>query len=167
MTEKELYSEKMVVGYNLYGIGRRLILVLTCLCIAWFGEDGLRPGSGLVLLPVIITGTSIFLLFIPFYRFSISNTHFSLKPLFRKKIQIPLQVIEKTETATGFYSRFTNPMFNVRDTTESVNSEGNVYFYVHGRNALVLQLQGGNTFVIGLRDPEKAHRILKQALRSS
>jgi hypothetical protein len=167
MTDKELYSEKMFVGYNLYGIGRRLILVLACLCIAWFGEDGLRPGSALVLLSAIIAGTSILLLFVPFYRFSISSTHFSLQPMFRKKIQIPLQVIEKTETATDFYSRFTNPMFNVREMAESAIYEGEVHFYVHGRHALVLHLEGGNTFVIGLRYPQKAAGMLEQALRSS
>lgn len=165
MTEKKLYFEKLFIGYNLYGIARRLIVVLACLCIAWFSDDGLRPGSALVMIAALIAGTSILLLFIPFYRFSISTAHFSLQPLFRKKIQIPLRVIEKTETVRNFYSRFTNPMFNVREMATSARYEGEVHFYVHGCDALVLQLQGGNTFVIGLRHPEKAARILEEALR--
>lgn len=165
--EKELFSEKAYIGYNLYGICRRLVIIVFLLSVDYFTEGGISVRNGLVMLSLLLILTSIVMLVIPFYHFRITDRDFSLKPLFRKKVSIPIHAVVKAEYDATFYSRFTNPMFNVQEVPEQGHDTNRVQFYAHGRQALLIRLKAGHVFAIGLRRPHEAAWILNEALRIS
>jgi hypothetical protein len=109
-----------------------------------------------------IVGNVILLLcvvlwFIPYYTIELRNNALHLISSRKKEVSLPLNAI--THAEIGIYNRYhlNNPVFNVLNKEE-------YRFYSEGRKALLLKLEGGNLFRIGMKSPEILFTEIKKSI---
>ncbi|MBK7886234.1 MAG: hypothetical protein IPJ86_02695 [Bacteroidetes bacterium] len=142
------FTEKHYLGRNSYGLSRRLVMILFCFIAHFYSEEN-HQSTGLFLLVGWVTiAISVVLLFIPLYTITLEKGEIQLKTMRNKMVRIPLTMIRQMESIKYSRYHFNNPVFNVRDN-------GELKFYAEGSTALLLQLEGGNTYRIGVKDPER------------
>ncbi len=149
------FTEKHYLGRNSYGLSRRLVMIIFCFIAHFYSEEN-HQSTGLFLLVGWVTiAISVVLLFIPLYTITLEKGEIQLKTMRNKMVRIPLTMIRQMESVK--YSRYhlNNPVFNVLDNGEHK-------FYAEGSTALLLQLEGGNTYRIGVKDPERLLREIRK-----
>ncbi|MBL7923028.1 MAG: hypothetical protein JNL88_02410 [Bacteroidia bacterium] len=150
------FTETQYLGRNSYGLARRLLMVTFCF-IAHFSTDEREQSGGLFLLVgSAILLLSLVLVFVPCYTITLKGNELQLKPLRKKEIILPLQVIRKAEVLDFNRYHFNNPVFNVF-------TENEYRFYAEGRSAILLHLEAGHVFRIGAR---KAALLLEELKKS-
>lgn len=157
MSHEILFKEVHYLGRNRYGLSRRLVMIVFCFIAHYYsGEKGNIEGV------FFIVGLAIFLIslvlwFVPYYTIELKNNVIKIVSIRKKEVTLPLNFI--TEATTGIYNRFhlNNPVFNVFN-------DGEYQFYAEGRKALLLNLEGGNKFKIGMKRPDLIYTEIKKSM---
>jgi hypothetical protein len=157
MSHEIKFKEVHYLGRNSYGLSRRLVMMVFCFIAHFYSEEKGNIDGVFIIVGLVILLLSIVLWYVPYYTIELQNNSLSIISSRKKVVTLPLKVI--THVETGIYNRFhlNNPVFNVLNN-------GEYKFYAEGRKALLLNLEGGNRFKIGMKRPEILYTEIKKSM---
>lgn len=155
MNKEILFKEVHYLGRNSYGLSRILIMMIFCFIAHYYSEEKGNIEGIFFIVGNIILLLSIVLWFVPYYTIALKKDTLLLISSRKKEVQLPISAMTKIEL--GVYNKYhlNNPVFNVLNDEEYC-------FYAEGRKALLLNLEGGNRFKIGMKYPENLYTTLKK-----
>lgn len=135
------------------------MIALFCFLVFYYTEDRMRNADILFVIGLILLLISIVLLFVGYLQITVTDTELILRGLPKTRIRrYPLSAIQDIQL--GPYSEFhlNNPRFAVR-------VDNKIVFYCTGRDAVRVQLHGGENLIIGsLRAAELALALQKPGM---
>lgn len=154
MSEK--YHEKQYLGFNRYGISRRL--TLAGFCFVFYGVAGKASETDasenvFFFLGIAILVLCLAALWIRHLEIKVNDGMMHLNcPMTRKKIQIPLAGISRVRIRRYSRYKFNRTLFNN-------HRRGKIRFYTHGKMAVQFTANG-SVFLIGSTKAEKLFQAL-------
>ncbi len=157
MNNEIIFKEVHYLGRNRYGLSRRMVMMVFCFIAHFYSEEKGNIDGVFFLVGLVILLLSIVLWFVPYYTIELKNNILTIISSRKKEVILPLNVIMQAEL--GIYNRFhlNNPVFNVLNDDE-------YRFYAEGRKALLLNLEGGNKFKIGMKRPDILYTEIKKSM---
>lgn len=157
MSHEIIFKEVHYLGRNRYGLSRRLVMMVFCFIAHYYSEEKGNIEGVFFIVGLVILLLSVVLWFVPYYTIELKNNLLTIISSRKKEVTLPLNVI--THAETGIYNRFhlNNPVFNVFN-------DGEYKFYAEGRKALLLNLEGGNKFKIGMKRPDILFTEIKKSM---
>ncbi len=157
MNNEIKFKEVHYLGRNYYGLSRRLVMMIFCFIAHFYSEEKGNIEGVFFIVGNVILLLSVVLWFIPYYTIELKNNILHLISSRKKEVNLPLNAIMNVEI--GIYNRYhlNNPVFNVLNKDE-------YRFYSEGRKALLLKLEGGNKFRIGMKSPEILFTEIKKSI---
>lgn len=157
MNNEIKFREVHYLGRNYYGLSRRLVMMIFCFIAHFYNEEKGSIDGVFFIVGNVILLLCVVLWFIPYYTIELRNHALHLISSRKKEVSLPLNAI--THAEIGIYNRYhlNNPVFNVLNKEE-------YRFYSEGRKALLLKLEGGNLFRIGMKSPEILFTEIKKSI---
>lgn len=161
MAMKYDYHEKQYLGYNRFGIIRRMVIALFCLVFYATSQVDDQTKNVFFLLAIVVLVLSLISLLIQHLETRLEGSKLTLiGPVSFKKVELELKDLKSLEIKP--YSRFllNRPMFNL-------HKRNSIRFFTHGNWCVEFETKNGELITLGTQRPQGLYEILSKFLAST
>lgn len=155
MSTKRLYHEKQYLGFNRFGMLRRMIVILFCFLFYFVSEDKGDSAELFFYIGIALLIMSAGAMLVSHLETRLEGTNLHLiGPMTFKEVHLDLTDIRQLKVKP--YSRFmlNRPMFNL-------HRRGSIRFYTHGKWCVEFVTAEGETVRLGTQRPEQLRAVLE------
>ncbi|MDP4663394.1 MAG: hypothetical protein NWQ55_01920 [Salibacteraceae bacterium] len=154
--EKYDYIERQYLGFNRFGLIRRIVITIFCFVFYFVSDDAALNRDLFFYLGLFVLVLSAAALLIRHLETTVKDGKLKLVgPTTFKKVELDLKELQAVEIRP--YSRFVmnRPMFNL-------HRKGQLRFYTHGNMCVMFKLKDGQVVKLGTQRPDALKAILEK-----